>query len=373
MPWKEETIMSLKEEFIKSALARESSFKQLCIAYNITRKTGYILLKRYNEEGVKGLLPRSKKPLSSPFKTSPQLEEMIVEIRLKQPTWGPRKIIRCLKNKGIDYLPAKSTVNNILKRNNLISIEESLKRQAFIRFERENPNELWQMDFKGKFQLLNHHSCYPLTIVDDCSLFALAIKACENEQYLPVKQRLVHVFKKYGLPDQINVDNGNPWGNSKLLPHTALTVWLMQLGVRVTHSRPHHPQTNGKCERFHRTLKNDLINIKPMRTFSHAQKIFDQWKHIYNYERPHEAIGMDFPSQRYKASNLKYPSRLPPTEYSDRSILRRVRGNGYISFEGREYLVGEAFKNHHIEIKPNPLEHSISIYFGKFLIYNYDQ
>ncbi len=372
MPWREESIMSLKEDFITRALAKEESFTKLCQEYRITRKTGYKLVKRYQEEGLAGLEPRSKKPLSSPYKTDPEIEEAIVNLRLKQPTWGARKLLKYLRNQGINNLPAASTATTILKRYNLITIEESLKRQKLIRFEREQPNDLWQMDFKGKFQLLTKQSCYPLTIIDDYSRFSLSIKACANEQHLTAKKQLIHVFDNYGLPDQINVDNGNPWGNSKLLPYTALTVWLMQLGIRVTHSRPGHPQTNGKCERFHRTLKSDLISRHPMRTFSHAQKLFDEWRRHYNHERPHEGIGMEVPMNRYVASIKQMPSKLPLIEYSDDAILRRARGNGYIQYKSNEYLVGEAFKGSLIEIKHNEIDRSIELYFGQFKIYSYD-
>lgn len=372
MPWKEETIMSIKEEFVQRALAKEESFSELCREYKITRKTGYRLLNRYREAGVSGLSPQSKRPLSSPAKTTPEIEEAIITIRFQEPTWGPRKIIRYLTNNGVQGLPAPSTVTNILKRNNLISIEESLKRQKLIRFERDKPNELWQMDFKGKFQLLTKQTCYPLTVIDDHSRFSLSIKACANEQYLPVKKQLIHIFKKYGLPDQINVDNGNPWGNSKLLAYTELTVWLMRLGVRVTHSRPRHPQTNGKCERFHRTLKNDLISRYPMRSFSHAQKLFDNWRYRYNHVRPHEAIDMDVPAKRYQASNKQLPIALPAIEYNDDAILRKVRGNGYVSYKNKEYLVGEAFRENLIEIRQDEINRSINIYFGNFEIYTYD-
>lgn len=372
MPWKEETIMSIKEEFIKKALTKNEPFSRVCLEYQISRKTGYLLLKRYREEGPSGLAPRSKRPLTSPSKTDLETEEAIVTIRFKEPTWGARKIIRYLQNKRIANLPAASTVTSILKRYNLISIEESLKRKKLIRFERENPNDLWQMDFKGKFQLLTKKSCYPLTIIDDHSRFALAIKACANEQYLSVKKRLHHVFDKYGLPNQINVDNGNPWGNSKLLPYTELTVWLLLLGIRVTHSRPRHPQTNGKCERFHRTLKNDLISRCPMRSFSHAQKLFNNWRQRYNHERPHEAINMEVPASRYQASNKQMPSRLPSIEFNDDAILRKVRGNGYITYQNKEYLVGEAFKGYLIEVMRDEINRSINLYFGQHEIYTYD-
>lgn len=372
MPWKEETKMSLKQEFINRALLKEEPFSRLCAEYHISRKTGYRLLNRYKKEGSSGLLPHSKKPLSSPFKTSPAVEGLLITTRLEQPTWGARKIIRYLNNKGITNLPSASTITEIFKRNNLISIEESLKRKKLIRFERENPNDLWQIDFKGKFQLLTKQSCYPLTILDDHSRFSLNIKACKNEQFLPVKNHLTYTFKKYGLPKQINFDNGNPWGNSKLLSYTALTIWLMQLGIRISHSRPRHPQTNGKLERFHRTLKNDLIIKYPMRSFPHAQKLFDKWRYHYNHERPHEAIDMAVPFEKYQPSTSSMPDDLPPIEYEIDSILRKVRGNGYISYNSKEYLVGEAFKGHLVRLQLSEISREIEIYFSQFKIYTYD-
>lgn len=372
MPLKEETIMSLKEEFVRRALAKEQTFVSLCAEFNITPKTGYAILGRFEEEGLAGLLPRSKRPLTSPSKTNEFIENQIITTRLQHPTWGPRKILRYLKNKNIIDLPAVSTISEILKRNNFISVEESLKRKKLIRFEKDFPNELWQIDFKGKFQLLSKETCYPLTMLDDHSRFSLNIKACKNEQFLTVKQHLAHTFKKYGLPSQINFDNGNPWGNSKLLPYTALTVWLMQLGVKVTHSRPRHPQTNGKIERFHRTLKEDLISRHAMRTFSHAQKAFEKWRHEYNHIRPHEAIDMNVPARIYQASKKIMPDQLPVIEYEDDANVRKVRGNGYISYKNKEYLVGEAFKNNSVQIKLDEMAREVKIYFGHFKIYTYD-
>ena len=372
MPWKEETIMSTKEEFVRRAIAKQLPFSKLCAEFKITRKTGYRILAAYLNHGPAGLAPQSKKPHSSPSKTNPIIEEAIIAARHEDVTWGARKIIRHLSNKGMKNLPSITTVNGILKRNNLITIEESMKRQKLIRFEREKPNDLWQMDFKGKFQILTKQSCYPLTILDDHSRFSLCIKAGTNEQYLTVKKQLIVVFNNYGLPDQINVDNGNPWGNSKLLAYTELSLWLMRLGIRVSHSRPRHPQTNGKLERFHRTLKNDLISRYPMRSISHAQKLFNDWRHRYNYIRPHEAIDMNVPAQRYKESSRQMPTRLAPIEYGENAILRKVRGNGYVSYRNKEYHVGEAFKNHMIEIKEGGSEHSINVYFGNWQIYTYD-
>lgn len=372
MPWKEASIMSQKELFIKKALKNEGSFKALCLEFKISRETGYKLLHRYEKEGLKGLHPKSRAPHNKPLKTSVKIEEQIIKIRVKYPTWGGRKIYSHLLSAGVTDLPAPSTISDILKRNGYISEEESLKRQALGRFEREHANELWQMDFKGKFQLKTKVSCFPLTILDDHSRFSLCIKPCANEQYVTVKERLLEVFEQYGLPQQFNVDNGNPWGHSQLVQHTQLTVWLMRLGVRVTHSRPRHPQTNGKLERFHRTLKKDVLSQQVINDFEHAQFLFDEWRYIYNYERPHQALNMMVPANRYEPSPRSMPSTLKPIEYSDDALVRRVRGNGRVSYKGNEYLVGEAFAGNDVELKCNPLGEQFDIYFDRFKIYIYN-
>lgn len=371
MPWKEATIMSQKEAFVIKALKKENSFKELCHEFQISRETGYKLLRRYEAEGVNGLNPRSRAPHQRPFKTSRPLEEHILTVRTQHPTWGARKIYMHLLNKGLSDLPARSTISDILKRNGYISEEESLKRQALGQFEREKPNELWQMDFKGKFHLATKEWCFPLTILDDHSRFSLCIKASPNEQCLTVKSRLTEVFEHYGLPKQFNVDNGSPWGNSKLLQHTQFTVWLMRLGIRVTHSRPRHPQTNGKLERFHRTFKEDVLQKSLITDFKHAQFLFDEWRDIYNYERPHQAINMQVPANRYKPSERPMPVALNPIEYSDDALVRKVRGNGRISYKGNEYLAGEAFVGHDVELKLHPLGEKFDIYFDQFKIYSY--
>lgn len=372
MPWKEATIMSQKELFIKEALKKKKPFKALCTEFKISRETGYQLLHRYEKEGLKGLKPKSRAPHNKPFKTCIKIEEEIIKIRVKYPSWGGRKIYTYLTTAGLKNLPAPSTISDVLKRHGYISHEESLKRQALGRFEREHANELWQMDFKGKFPLKTKESCFPLTILDDHSRFSVCIKACGNERYITVKERLIEVFEQYGLPKQFNVDNGNPWGHSQLVQHTQLTVWLMRLGIKVSHSRPRHPQTNGKLERFHRTLKKDVLSYQIITDFEHAQSLFDEWRYIYNYERPHQAINMLVPANRYQPSKRSMPIALAPIEYNDDALVRRVRGNGRISFKGNEYLVGEAFASNDVELKLDPLGEKFKIYFDQFKIHTYN-
>lgn len=372
MPWKEATVMSQKEEFVKLALSKTLSFSQLCSDFKISRETGYKLLKRYNAEGSNGFEPRSKAPKRSPAKTPARIEEKILTVRIKHPTWGARKIRAHLITQGIVNLPAPSTITDILKRNGCISDEESLKHQPYIRFERNKPNELWQMDFKGHFKLATRESCHPLTIIDDHSRFSICLKACKNEQLHSVKNQLILTFRQYGLPEQINVDNGNPWGNCKLLSHTRLTVWLLQLGVQVTHSRPRHPQTNGKNERFHRTLKKDVLSNQVINDLTHAQKLFDEWRDIYNHKRPHEAIGMLVPAKRYRPSLREMPEQLPPVEYNESAIVRKVHSSGIMAYRNKNYYIGEAFSNHNVEVRHNELLGQLNVYFGEHKIYTGD-
>lgn len=372
MPWKVSTAMSLKEEFVNNVLEGKQTFKSICVAFGISRTLGYKLLKKYEREGVKGLEARSKVPLLSPNKTAKIIEDSILEVRLTHPTWGARKIRTYLLNKHMAGLPALSTICDILKRNGCITEEASLKHQPLIRFEKEAPNELWQMDFKGHFQLGIRKTCYPLTVLDDFSRFSICLHACANETAFVVKTQLIRIFEQYGMPVQINVDNGSPWGNSSLVKYTKLTVWLMQLGIRVTHSRPRHPQTNGKNERFHRTLKEDVLNRQKLDNFTHAQKVFDQWQHIYNYERPHQAIGMQVPADRYKPSLRRMPEKLPPIEYNELAIVRRTNDAGQVSYKSHHYVAGKAFAGHFIEVKPNELQGFIELYFGNTKIYTYE-
>jgi transposase InsO family protein len=364
--------MSLKEEFIARITAEETSFSTICLDFGISRTLGYKILKKFKSEGVKGLEPCSRAPHFSPNKTSDEVEDKILRVRLQHPTWGARKIRSYLMKRDVKELPSPSTICEILKRNGCISEEDSLKRQALTRFERVNPNELWQMDFKGHFQLSIKKTCYPLTIIDDHSRFSLCLHACENEGIFTVKNQLISKFEQYGMPLQINVDNGKPWGNSSLVKYTKLTVWLMQLDIRVTHSRPRHPQTNGKNERFHRTLKEDVLRRQKLNNFSDAQRIFDQWRHIYNYERPHQAIGMLVPADRYQPSSRCMPDKLPSIEYNESAIVRKTNETGYISYRNRNYLAGKAFAGYYIEIKPNDLHGVIELYFGKHRIYTYE-
>lgn len=370
MPWKEVTAMSEKLRFIELVTSSKTNFSELCRIFGISRKTGYKMLDRYKKEGKNGLSARSRTPQTSPNKTSSEIEELILSVRKKHPVWAGEKILTYLRNKGHTKLPSEKTIDRILKRYGLITAEESEKHKPYIRFEHEHPNDLWQMDFKGHFAV-GLIRCFPLTILDDHSRFSLLIKACENQTGITVKQHLIEVFRQFGLPKSMTMDNGSPWGYSREQKHTQLTAWLIQLGIYVSHSRPKHPQTQGKLERFHRTFKLELLDQYHFTDLSDAQRGFDWWQTIYNEERPHAALNLEVPATRYRRSERNYSEIIAPPEYEADLAVRKVQHNGLISYAGKNYRVGEAFYGHYVGLKEEQ-NGVIDVYFYKQKVNKFD-
>lgn len=290
------------------------------------------------------------------------MEETVTKLRGKHPAWGGRKLEKRLLNLGHTGVPGPSTITAILRRYQLLDPKESAKHHAFQRFEHAAPNQLWQMDFKGEFKL-PHGRCYPLTILDDHSRFAIALEACARNTRNITQAALTKVFQRYGLPDRITCDNGSPWGSSARSYYTALGVWLLRLGIGLSHSRPHHPQTQGKDERFHRSLGAEVLRYQVGNTLRQWQYHFDRWRVVYNTERPHEALAMATPASRYQPSQRRYPEQLPAIEYGPDDIVRKVRHFGHIKYEGRDYHVGSAFYGLHVALRPTTTDGLFDVFF----------
>lgn len=356
MPWKVCTTMSERERFREAINSPNANMSQLCREFGITRKTGYLWKNRKDIKSGN----RSKRPLKSPNQTPSDIEALCIKIRLQYPTWGGVKISQYLRNMGYMGMPSEKTINRILKKNGFISFEASEKHKPWKRFEHENPNDLWQMDFKGHFETAQGR-CHPLTLLDDHSRFSLLIRSCANQRIITVKQALIDTFREYGLPLRITMDNGPPWGSSSHQQHTRLTVWLINLGITISHSRPYHPQTQGKLERFHRVLKEDLISLYSFDDLSDAQKGFDYFRQVYNEVRPHGAINLEVPSKRYRYSTKVYPETLPLIEYSQDALVRKVNSDGIISLRGKRYRVGECFEGYHVALEETDEPHILNV------------
>jgi transposase InsO family protein len=360
--------MSLREEFVEFAQDSHLHFSELCQRYAISRKTGYKWLKRFLTEGRTGLADRSRQPQHWPTRTPPDVEQTILQVRQAHPAWGARKIAHYVlqqRRLEAEQIPSPSTITAILRRHGQLDVSERPKHHAWQRFEHALPNALWQIDFKGGVVLgdATHSRVFPLTVLDDHSRFSLGVRACPNQQKETVQAELTEIFRCYGLPERMTMDNGSPWGDTTETPYTALTVWLLRLGIGVHHSRPYHPQTQGKDERFHRTLQAELLTQTSFIDVANCQQAFDAWRQVYNHERPHQALGFAVPASRYRPSERAFPEQLPVIAYGPTDQVRKVQYQGEFFFQGRIFHVSRGFRGYPIALRPTLEDGVWDVYF----------
>jgi len=371
MPWLEASIVEQRREFVRLAMQEGANRRELCRRFSIHPATAYKWLSRWSS-GEEALADRSRRPHESPGRCEPECEAEVLKVRDTHPVWGARKIKRCLERDG-SWAPALSTVHEILRRHGRVHPAPGAPHEAKLRFEKEAPNLLWQMDFKGWVTLVNGDRCHPLTIVDDHSRYVPCLKACANQQRLTVKTHLETTFRRYGLPDAIFVDNGVPWSDSSGLHWTRLRVWLLKLGVELIYSRPYHPQSRGKNERFHRTLNEEVFACQRFGDLRAVQRAFDAWREVYNFQRPHEALQLQVPADRYRPSQRAMPKRPPTPEYGEHEIVRAVpTSRDYILFKGRTWKVPEAFRGERVAIRPSNSDGRYGIFFASHRIATID-
>ena len=352
MPFKECSLVSQREEFCRLALAEGANIRGLCRRFGLgSPRTGYKWVERYVAEGVAGLVDHSRRPATSPNRTPMEVEARVLALRLDHPRWGGRKLRKVLEWEGMEPVPAASTITEILRRHGVLDGPRAGEARGFVRFEHPEPNDLWQMDFKGHFPT-DSGRCHALTVLDDHSRYSLEIGACANEREATVHQRLELVFRCFGLPRRILADNGQPWGNGYADRYTRLAVWLLDLGIGLIHGRPYHPQTQGKDERFHRTLKGEVLDGRRFRGLEEVQAAFDEWREVYNCRRPHEAIGMATPASRYRPSAQDMPAVIKPPEYEHGTPVRMVNKRGCISFGNRKIQLFTGFVGRAVALRP---------------------
>lgn len=355
MPWSITTTMSQRYEFVELARQEGANIRELCRRYGIAAKTGYKWLKRYEAEGKPGLVDRSRRPKVSPSATQRAVAALVEEARAQHPTWGGRKLRHWLRSQGCEGAPAASTCTEILRRAQLLGGDMPTSSRPYRRFERDSPNDLWQTDYKGHIALQSGQRCHPLTVTDDYSRFNLVLAAHSGETREQVQEELTRAFRCYGLPEALLCDNAPPWGcPDPTAPYTRLTVWLLRLGVRVLHGRPHHPQTQGKAERFHRTLSRDLLSRHTWRNLAHCQSAFQAFRHEYNCQRPHDSLGGATPISRYRPSVRPLPDALPSIDYPLGTDVRVLRDSGVLTFRSQSWYVGRAFSGLPIGLRPDP-------------------
>ena len=293
MPWRSKTVENLRKVFVLSA-NESTNFSALCREFGITRKTGYKWVKRYGKST--SLSDKSRAPNLIANKTPEATEQIIVALRKENPGWGARQLKEILEREG-HTIPCVKTVNNILNRYGCITPEESVKHKAFIRFEKENCNDMWQTDFKGEFKMADQKYCYPLNIFDDHSRFVIKTAPClrTSNVVIPV---FYAAFEEFGMPNSVLSDNGAQFAGF-IQGYTQFEKWLMNHDVLPIHGRIKHPQTQGKIERFHRTMKDELLKHTVIRDIADAELQLQRWRDKYNNKRPHKALNMKCPADVY--------------------------------------------------------------------------
>ena len=366
MPWKVSSPLSERLEFVLLAAQERSQHPPPLSPLRHQPDDRLQVEARFQSEGAAGLQEQSRRPHHSPARrASRPLSEPCIELRPQARSWGGRKLRARLRRSGHAAMPGPSTITAILRRHHLLDLQESAQHRPFHRFEHAQPNDLWQMDFKGDFAL-GRGRCYPLTVLDDHSRFTLGLVACAD-QTTPRRRRaaLTAIFRRYGLPFRMTMDNGKPWAafTKGRSCHTHFSAWLIRLGITVSHSRPYHPQTQGKDERFHRTLKLELLGEQRWPDFGRCQQAFDHWRETYNLVRPHEALKLAVPASRYQPSRREFPAALPAIEYAEDAVVRKVGERGQVKYQQRKFFVGDAFGGLHVALRPTTTDGLLEVYF----------
>jgi transposase InsO family protein len=372
MPWQERTRMSERHEFVSLACQPGANISSLARRYGISRTTAYKWLDRYATAGVTGLVDQSRRPATSPRRTSDALERHVLALRDANPSWGGRKLQQVLRDAGVADVPAPSTITAILARHGRLHLDGPPPLRQPQRFEHPEPNDLWQLDFMGH-RRLQYGRVHPLTLLDDHSRFGLALVACDCEQQALVQQQLTAAFTRYGLPRRILTDNGPPWGTSGAGGWTALEIWLIQLGIGISHGRPAHPQTQGKVERWHATIQTEVFRFAIPLTLASCQVAFDHFRDRYNLERPHQALAYVTPASRYQPSPRSFPSRLPPVEYGPDDLVRKVNPNGIISLDNQRHFVGRGLAGTLVALRPTTIDGHWTVHFCHQQVATLDQ
>jgi transposase InsO family protein len=364
MAWKTMDVQDQRVRFVVAASRREKPLGALCAEFGISRPTGALWIKRYAEAGVAGIADRSRRPRNSPGQTPWEQEERVVALRLQYPDWGARKLEVLLHREGVTL--TRSTIHRILLRYDLVH-DQDRHAPAVKRFERERPNELWQMDFKGPKNW--PHAVGPLSVIDDHSRYLVTLAATGKLDGDLVREQLVRAFEVCGVPEQMLMDHGTPWWNwQSFSGRTHLSLWMMRQGIRLCWSAIRHPQTQGKVERFHGSLQRALDRRGGVGT--EPQRWLDAFRSEYNQVRPHESLGMKTPASVWQPSSRCYNPDPPSWEYPENAWVLKVDCQGTLDLHGNRWRIGKTLAGERVMIQP--VEDRFLVFFCSTLVREID-
>jgi transposase InsO family protein len=368
--------MDQRLQFVADYQRGSFSMTELCARYGVSRKTGYKWVAFYEDEGPAGLADHSRRPEHSPLATPDEIRDALLALRGQHPTWGAKKLLARLRRQEPHHRwPARSTACALLKQAGLVQPRRRSRggpaRPRSDRVMPVYPNAVWTTDFKGQFRTGDHRYCYPLTVMDGYSRYLLDCHGMVTPTWRETQQRFTRLFEEFGLPEVIRSDNGTPFASTALAGLSQLSVWWLQLGIALDRIMPGHPEENGGHERFHRTLKAETA-CPPQANCGRQQGAFDQFGWEYNYERPHEAIGLAVPGDLYEPSPRAMPARLAAPEYPGHWEVRCVVSNGCFKWHSDWVFLTNVLATHRVGLEP--IDDALwTVYFGPLPIGRFDE
>ena len=350
MPRKVDCPMAKRADLAQEMLAHREPVATIAAKYDLSRTAAYKWKRRFLEHGRDGMQDQSRRPQHSPNQTAQRVELAVCQRRERHPTWGPEKIHHLLAQEGLPGLPSLRTVGRILQRQGLTRPHPPAQTE-YRRFQWKGPNELWQLDFKARIYLsLNPLlRAFPMTLEDDYSRFALSLTANADHRFPGLWQVLWDTMGEYGMPGVILTDNDTVFrGHRGGL--TQFTAHLLRLGIRHLSGRPYHPQTQGKVERLHGTIQSDVLQGRQFGSLQELQAAFDDFPDLYNHLRPHQALDLQVPAQRYQPGSRPRPQALPPVEYPAGAELRKVWESGCLQVRGCRLHIGEGIAGQRVRL-----------------------
>src|SRR4029450_7814879 len=345
MPWKQTGPMDEKIKFVAAVNTHQSSFAEVCREFGISRKSGYVLMRRYEQAGLRGLLARPRAPPTPPNAMDEAMAEQLLRIKQRYPRLGPGKVLdrMCMQGHEREQLSARSSVGDLFKRHGLVRRRKPRAARAARSAplnHAQAPNALWSVDFKGQFRLGNGRWGYPLTVSDNASRYLLVCRGMEHPTERGVWPHMELAFREFGLPRAMRSDNGSPFASSGFAGVAKLSVGGLKLGIGVERIMPGRPGETARHERIHRTLSEDIE--QPRHDLAAQQRRLNWFQHYYNEERPHDALHGVPPARCYSGSPRPYPRRVCTPEYPVGFTVRQVRSNGQIKWQGHMVFVAQA-------------------------------
>lgn len=350
MCFAEVTKMQSRQSLVSLIVHQRVSVSEACRMLGVSRPTAYKWLERAERVGLEGLHEESRKPRISPKATPAAAEARLLELKDEHPTWGAKKLVSRWPGGAPVSL---RTADRILKRHGKVG--QCRRGVAAIRFEREECNELWQMDFKG----VGQRGYGALSVIDDCSRFCLGFDPLVDRRAGTTFEALWRIFGEFGMPACILSDNGAPFNSVRGEGPTPLQAKLWLLGIRTIHGRPYHPQTQGKVERFHGTAERDIGPLLRLASMEDVARAMAHFRHEYNWIRPHEALEMASPGQVYAPSVSSRPSQLPRHQLPEGAQSRKVDASGKFSFKSVTYRAGKGLSGQYVEIREEEADEGV--------------